>query len=354
MLTQRFRPAGAMSCLAVLCLALAAKPAGADEGPLTDINYRLGDGLQIPGTGISLGGYATGSFDLPQDAPARLAVDNLSLFVWWDGENRWKFFSELEYENALYTRPAGNVDLEQKNGYLSLERLYVDYALTDSTDIRAGKFLTPVGRWNVIHATPLVWTTSRPLATTLAFPTNMTGIMVTQTLSNVGNGIECSVYGAGTNDLHPNPALDPFSSAVGAHVTMPLQGASQFGFSYADFEQEKTQPERKQLVGVDYVWSRDRYEISAEAVYRASGIGGGHDEKGAYVQAVAPLSDKLYAVGRYETFRTVTEQAATQLLVTGLNYRVTPALVLKVEWIASRHNTIGTPDGFMSSIAVLF
>ncbi|HEX3123437.1 MAG TPA: hypothetical protein VHQ21_09065, partial [Rhodanobacteraceae bacterium] len=206
---------------------------------------------------------------------------------------------------------------------------------------------------NLIHATPLVWTTSRPLITTLVFPTNMTGAMLTQTLPNIGNGIEYSIYGSAGDELHPNPELDTFSSALGAHVNIPFLGGGQFGFSVADFEQDKTRFERKQLVGLDYSWSRNRYEISAEAVYRFSDQGSTRDEKGAFVQLVAPLTEKLYAVGRYETFRVAAERSPTQLLVTGLNYRITPSLVLKAEWISSKDNTIRAPDGLLCSIAIL-
>ncbi|HEY2396005.1 MAG TPA: hypothetical protein VGH81_08540 [Rudaea sp.] len=337
----------------LLCLVTATCEAAGDEATLSDINYRFGDGFQIPGTGINLGGYATASYENPPDAPQRLAIDNLSLFVWWEGDSRWKFFSELEFENALYSRSSDRTDVRQENGYLSLERLYVDYALTDTTDIRAGKFLTPIGHWNLVHATPLVWTTSRPMVTTLAFPTNMTGVMVTQTLPNIGNGIDYSIYGSGGNDLRPNPDLDTFSSAVGAHVDVPMVSGGQLGFSAADFEQSRTRPERKQLVGVDFEWSHDRYEISAEAVYRFSDQGSSQDEKGAFVQFVAPLSGKLFGVVRYETFRAAAEQGPTQLLLTGLNYRITHGLVLKAEWIGSRNNRIGAPDGLLCSIAIL-
>ncbi len=346
-------------CFTTLCLAATASPAHADEPPLNDdqpqaqTGYRLGDGFHVPGTGFTLGGYATGSYADPQHAPSRAAIDNASLFIWWEGDSRWKFFSELELENPLYTRSSDRGDIRQRDGYLSLERLYVDYALTDATEVRVGKFLTPIGRWNLIHATPLVWTTSRPLITTLVFPTNMTGVMLTQTLPNLGNGIDYSIYGSAGDELHPNPELDTFSSAIGAHVDIPLLGAGQIGFSVANFEQDKTRFERKQLVGLDYAWSRNRYEISAEAVYRFSDQGATRDEKGAFVQLVAPLTEKLYAVGRYETFRVAAERSATQLLVTGLNYRITPSLVLKAEWISSRNNDIHTPDGLLCSIAIL-
>ena len=331
-------------------LAVACLPAFADDGGAQDDGYRLGSGLQLGDTGFRLGGYATGTYERENDTSPRAALDNLSLFVWWEGDGRWKFFSELEYENLLFTRERR----PGHDGYLSLERAYLDYALTDNLDVRAGKFLTPIGRWNLIHATPLVWTTSRPLVTTLAFPTNMTGVMLNGTLPNLGNGVEYNVYGASSNDLHTNPSVDPLSSAFGAHVTWTVVPDLQIGISYADFEQEKTRPERKQLSGFDFLWTRNRFELSGEFVYRFSDQGSLRDEKGAYLQLVAPLSEKLYAVVRYETYRVARDDAPVQLRVAGLNYRITPALVLKAEWVASSHNSIHAPDGFLTSINVLF
>ena len=336
----------ALRCAAFLLLC--AVRAGAASAEAQD-GYTLGDGYQIPGTDWHLGGYATASVTDPQGEPARVAIDNLSMFLWWQGDGRWKFFSEFEYENPISNRS----DRLLSDDYFSWERAYLEYALSDTISIRGGKFLTPIGRWNLIHATPLVWTTSRPLVTTLPFPTNMTGLMVTTTIPSLANGMEVSLYGAGAGEIRPNPDIDPFSSALGTHVTLSLSGESQIGFSYVDFEQEKSRPERKQLVGVDGLWTHDRFELSAEAVYRSSNSGGALDERGAYVQLVAPLSERLYAVGRYETFKLSNDQQATEMWVTGLNFRVTPALVLKAEWVEARHNTSQAPDGFLASISVL-
>jgi len=337
--------------LATLALAIACTQAAAEDGAFSDINYRLGEGLQVADTGLSLGGYATASYTHLQHAPARAALDNLSLFVWWQGESRWKFFSELDYENVLAT-PVSDVDGE--NRYLALERLYVDYALTDTTTIRAGKFLTPIGRWNLIHATPLVWTTSRPLLTLETFPTNATGLMLNGTLPNVADGTEYSLYASKGSEIRPNPVLDPFREAIGMHVTFPALTDGQIGFSYASFEQDKTRDEKKQLIGFDYVWSRNRYAFSSEGVYRFSDNGSDWDEKGIFGQLVVPLSAKLYAVGRYELFRKALEPQTTRLWVAGLNYQFTPAIVLKAEWNGAIYNTIGAPEGFLSSLSILF
>lgn len=340
-----------MSLAFAICLACASfKVLAAEEAP-NETPYRLGDGMKVPGTDLTLGGYATGSFDHLNHAPSRAAIDNASLFVWWEGTGRWKFFSELDYENVLSTRASS---IKSEDRYLALERFYFDYSLTNSTSVRMGKFLTPIGRWNLVHATPLVWTSSRPLVTTQTFPTNMTGLMVSGTVPYAGDGIEYALYGAGGSDIHPNPDQDTFNEALGGHLTLPLSATSQLGFSLATFEQQEVSNEKKQLAGIDFVWSHNRYEVSAEGVYRFSDKGGERDEKGAFVQIVAPLTEKLYAVGRFETYRRAQEISETQRWVAGFNYRYTPAVVLKAEWVESRHNTIDAPDGFMSSISILF
>jgi hypothetical protein len=343
--------AAAVRWLVPLCLALAGLQARADDNLFSDVDYRLGQGLRVADTGFSLGGYATASYEDSPHAPARAALDNLSLFVWWQGEGRWKFFSEFDFENIVASNSSGQ---NGEDDYLALERLYLDYDVTDTATIRAGKFLTPIGRWNLIHATPLVWTTSRPLTTTRPFPSNVTGLMLYGTLPTVANGLEYTLYASKGDEVRPNPTLDPFYEVIGAHATLPFSADGQIGFSFANFEQGNSPGEKKNLLGMDFVWSRNRYEFSAEGVYRFSENGRLWDEKGIFGQLVVPLADKTYAVGRYEYFHPALETDATQLFVIGLNYRYTPAVVLKAEWVGSKNNHIDAPEGFLSSINILF
>lgn len=340
-----------VSGLMILGLLFGVQLARAEDELPSIGNYRLGEGLRIADTGFTLGGYATMTNEDLRHTPSRTALDNTSLFVWWEGEGRWKFFSEIDYENILSTRSATQ---PADKRYLALERLYFDYAYNDNTNVRVGKFLTPIGRWNLIHATPLVWTTSRPLITTVSFPGNVTGLMANGSLPRLGNGVEYSIYGSAGGEIRPNPTLDPFNEVIGAHVSLPLSEDGQLGFSYAAFEQKKTLGEQKQLAGVDFVWSRHRYEISGEGIYRFSDNGSTWDEKGAFLQLVVPLSERLYAVGRYEVFRKSREIVSTRLWVAGLNYRISRALVLKAEWVGSKDNQIDAPEGFMSSLSILF
>lgn len=324
----------------------AAEAAESSEGS----SYQLGQGYQLGQTGLTIGGYSTLSYEKPRSQTGRLALDDASLFIWWEGDGRWKFFSELDYENALASRKISG----ERGAYVALERLYFDYTVNDATTVRLGKFLTPIGRWNLVHATPLTWTTSRPLVTKNVFPTNATGVMLNGTLATVGAGLEYSLYHSNGHEIRANPAVDPFYEATGVHLSYPVSANGQLGLSYARFEQNSAQEEKKRLWGLDYHWAYRRYEVSAEAVSRASNSGSSFEERGAFVQGVAPLSDKLYAVGRYESFRQALQPKSLHQWTLGLTYRMTPALVFKAEWSGTKDNRIGAPEGFMSSVSVLF
>lgn len=336
-------------------LLLAALPGFADDGQpdastIRLGNYELGRGLPLGDSGVTVGGYATARYDDVRGRDSRLTADHLSLMLWWEGSGRFKFFSEADLEEGFATRRAG-ADEER---FLALERFYLDYAFSDSVNIRLGKYLTPIGRWNQIHADPLVWTTSRPMVTQAVFPLTATGGMVQGTLSLGGREMDYAVFLSAGTELRRKPAEDPFSEARGVHLNLPVSDALQVGLSVADFEQESTRGQRKRLAGVDFMWSRQRWEITGEGIYRRSSEGATQAEKGGFVQIVAPLGGRLYAVARVEALRLAATDKTSRNWVAGLNYRYNRALSLKAEVVGGSHLQEGTPEGFLASLSVLF
>lgn len=342
-----------------LALASSAPLRAQDSASVQDVGfdpmaqrYQLGQGLRLGDSGFALGGYATASAAEHSEPDANLRLQSLSGFLWWDNGGRWHAFSELEAEDVL---DADEDTLTTRNAELELERLYVDYTASDLIKFRAGKFLTPVGRWNLIHASPLVWTTSRPLITEKTFPTNASGMMVYGTLPWTDEGVEYSVYYSPGEELARDPDIDTFREAFGAHLSFAPLPHVHAGLSYVNFEQRHTPDEHRNLYGVDAIWAWRRFEVSGEFHYR---VNDGYDyqsnERGLYVQAVAPLSERLYAVARYETFRRSDAERDLNVYLGGLNYKLRPALVFKAEYSRATDNDLDLRDGFMASIAVLF
>ena len=331
-------------------LALPGIASAQDPGQATD--YRPGLGWQVPDTHLTVGGYFNAALERATGSGTELALDDLSLFLRWEGEGKFRMFSEISLENPLAFRPGDG--LTSRHTYVALERLYFDYLYSDQINLRAGKFLTPIGRWNSVHAGPLVWTTSRPLITEQSFPTNVTGVMVFGSWPILGKSVDYSVYGTVGEEWRPDPKLDPFERAYGLHVNVPVWARADIGLSYASFEQRSSSSEARHLLGVDYLWSRNRYEFGAEAVYRFSEDGSDFDEKGLSLQGVAPLSDRLYGVVRYEFYDQAGPAPALNLGLLGLTFKATPALVFKVEWRQASHSQELVASGLMASISALF
>lgn len=327
--------------------------------------YQLGQGLQFPQYDLSVGGYVSVLYSNLTEQNWKFTNRDLSLFLTKRFSSRWQLFSEVEIGNAvdLTEHTVSNDEAE-----LDLERLYLDYRSTPALSVRIGKFLTPVGRWNQIHADPLVWTVSRPVTTTAPFARHATGAMVYGTLSLGGHDLDYNLYVDDSAQLDPTqqdetPFEDngttvalknAFRRAAGARAVYHLLNDTlAVGMSYLRMDLSDID-ERKALYGVDVLWSMRRTEFSGEWVYRDSLGGSETDERGGFVQAVLPVTQHLYFIGRHERYKTVILADAANVTSLGLTYRPHVAVAFKLEFRSGSGNDLIAPDGWLGSLSVLF
>ena len=165
-------------------------------------------------------------------------MSTLSTLIAWDLWSRVRFLAELELEDIVIAEKGRR--LRSRGDPFEVERMYADFFASDALVLRVGKFLTPVGRWNEIHADPLVWTTSRPTITFRPFSEDTTGLMLHGTLTPFGHDLAYMVYGAFPEDLDPDEAegASEFEEGLGLHVRYHL-GSVEIGASYANFVREE-------------------------------------------------------------------------------------------------------------------
>ena len=348
--------------LLILCLGrlLFAESLAADSAIVTDRNrpqYHWGRGLTLPSLDLTVGGYASISYKHFETEPDRVTIDDLSLFLTWTPHARLRFFSELEFEETVI---AG--EPRERHHFFSVERLYVDFLANQHITLRFGKSLTPVGRWNLIHAAPLVWTTSRPLVTEpIIFPLHTTGLMARANFFFNQQDLDFYLYADDSNDLDPKKEPISLENGFGGRVTYQPSGGLQIGASYLNFKERARviSGPRNHLFGLDLFWTKNQFEIQSEMVYRLAD-GGRGDQKGLYLQGVAPLGYRLFAIGRYEYFDGSAPAAdglistSTNLGIAALAWRPYAPLVIKAEYRFGSKNRIIAPSGFFTSIAVLF
>jgi len=105
-------------------------------------------------------------------------------FIYADITEHLKFASELEIEHGI----RGNTG----NNEISLEFAHIDYLVHELVNVRAGIVLIPLGKFNLLHDSPLNDLTDRPIVSRLVIPS---------TMSETGAGLYGTFYPGRTGKI---------------------------------------------------------------------------------------------------------------------------------------------------------
>lgn len=297
---------------------------------------------------LKLGGYSSAGINVHPGGKTDGGLNEVSLILSWEDNRRFRFFSELELERPL-TFNEHDITVG-RDLYFDLERLYVDYNLSEKLNLRAGRFLTPAGVWNLVHAAPLVWTSSRPLATSRLFPVSTNGLMFYGALPLANDAFEYSFFVEGLKDQSLDKGEISYKDTKGARFT--LSGKVNWGLSLLEFREDMPSSTRFRMLGLDFLVQHEGWEFSGEAFqrYTNSYSDGG---SGAYLQGVAPLGNQWFAVARVENFNRPAEGSSERWLL-GTAWRMSANRVLKIEYIGGDEERLESPKGLLASFAILF
>ena len=138
-------------------------------GGYADIQYRSHRKGALEGYGNG----TTNGFDQQRFVP----------FIYADITEHVKFASELEIEHGVRGADVNEV---------SLEFAHIDYLINEPVNIRAGIVLIPIGKFNLLHDSPLNDLTDRPLVSQFVIPS---------TMSETGAGFYGTFYPGRTSKL---------------------------------------------------------------------------------------------------------------------------------------------------------
>jgi hypothetical protein len=286
---------------------------------------------------------------------ARLDLSHLSGIVWWEPAPAWKVLGEVDLQDVVQVPGhAEGDDGPDSAPYAALDRLYVDYRASDALTIRAGKFLTPIGRWNQEHSDPQVWTVLRPLISISAFPTNATGVMLSGSAPVVRQWFDFQLWASHGNDWRATPGSPRFDRALGGRVATALNPDLQVGVSLAKYVEDDFRATEFGLAGVDASWTFHRFEFSGEAISRHAAHAAQANEHGWFAQAVAPVAERWWAVARVEAYRRAIEGAASRTALLGVVYRSGRHWVFKAEWARATGQADGLPSGLLTSVTLVY
>src|SRR3989454_1278793 len=139
-------------------------------GGYMDLQYRLFNSSKSTGIGQPSTGNGSSSFDQQRFVP----------FFYSDITDRLKVAAELEIEHGVRSKSNEGSGIE-----VSLEFATIDYLVHEKLNFRAGIILLPVGKFNLLHDSPLNDFSVRPLVATALIPS---------TLSETGAGFYGTFY----------------------------------------------------------------------------------------------------------------------------------------------------------------
>ncbi len=141
-------------------------------GGYMDLQYRLFNSSKSTGIGQPGTGAGSSSFDQQRFVP----------FFYSDITDRLKVAAELEIEHGIRSKSA---QADSGGIEVSLEFATIDYLINEKLNFRAGIILLPVGKFNLLHDSPLNDLSDRPLVATAIIPS---------TLSETGAGFYGTFY----------------------------------------------------------------------------------------------------------------------------------------------------------------
>jgi hypothetical protein len=211
-------------------------------GPITDIRVERKGEESIPlgfgstGSGkliyakpflsapkATVGGYA----DVMYNNLSRQNLDNPSRhsfgqqrmvpFIYADITDHIKFATEIEIERGGNNAPISGTSGGGPDGSMQIEFAQIDYLVTEAINIRAGILLMPVGKFNLLHDSPLNDLVDRPMVSRIVIPS---------TWFEAGAGIYGTLYPTSLSKLdYEIYAVNGMSQTAGAITDAGVRSA---------------------------------------------------------------------------------------------------------------------------------
>lgn len=309
----------------------------------TDLRTELDNRMKISG-------YADVEYVMTDKKDPGFRMHHLSLFFQKKISEKWRFFSEIEYEDGPKfdneegetvvvdtqggTGSTAVADFGAAEGKIFVEAVNLDYLWRPEAIVRVGRFFTPAGIWSIDHYPPFVVTQERPAHIRKIFPQTVDGAMVYGTVGIGKHYLNYDAYignGEGNNgheDHNENKAMGLKFSAV-----LAVPGFSHFELGstlYTDSKDSKNNDSEKTAVGGHAKLVYNEFVLQSEAAYAKYASPTGLTTKGYYAQF--SYNPNLWTIGaRYDFYDDQNKDKERVTNSIFANYHALNNLVLKVE-----------------------
>lgn len=267
-------------------------------------------------------------------------LHHMSLFFEKRVTDDWKFFSEIEYEDAPfveygYTDDDTDSSCDGCYGKIFLEAANFTYSYDPVASFRAGRFFTPAGIWSIDHYPSFTPTQLRPEHVRRIFPQVVDGMGMFGTIAMGNTFLNYDVY-LGNGEGNSGKEDSNSDKATGAKVSLLLPFLKYFEIGASAYNDTKTVTagdEDKTAVGAHLKLKFSDFTFQAE--YATADIdlatGGSYSRTGYYAQLLYDIG--LWTFGVRNDFYDENDSSDLDITFNSvfINYHVNQAVVLKLE-----------------------
>ncbi len=340
--------------------ALSHAPAAAQETSPRPQGIYAKPYLTGAGGGVAVGGYLDMELEIPENGTATFDQHRFVPFITGYVSDRVTVSAELEFEHGGQVEGGGGGD-----GEIKIEYAVMDYRFSDGLNFRGGVLLSPLGRFNVLHDSPLNDLTARPVVARQLMPSTLSesgmGFFGSFAAGEEGaldyefyfvNGFNADVIdgsdrlrvrngrGSKKQDNNDNKAV------VGRLGYSPVLGTT-FGVSAHSGAYDAAGDHRLTIAAFDAKTTRGAFELQGEAAMVSADIdrtalpNTAESQRGAYVQAnwhilhdqLLPGSVvTLVARGDWIDYDTDRDGDAEEGFTFGANFRPTEETVFRADY----------------------
>ena len=284
-------------------------------------------------------------------------LHHMSLFFEKRLTDEWKFFSEIEYEDAPfleyeYTDSGTESACEGCYGKIYLEAANFTYSWQPIANFRAGRFFTPAGIWSVDHYPSFVPTQLRPEHIRRIFPQVVDGVAAFGTLAMGNSFVNYDVY-LGNGEGNSGSADNNGEKATGAKVALILPFLRYFeigGSTYSDTQTDTTSGLDTEKTAIGAHMKVKFANLTFQTEYATADIkpegSSSYERSGYYAQLLYDISKWTFGLRHdvYDANDSDDEEKTFNSVF--FNYHVNEAIVLKLE-----HHQDSTIEDYNHTIA---
>lgn len=298
---------------------------------------------------VKISGYADTEYIITDEESENdgFRLHHFSLFFTADVHRQWRFFSEVEFEDAPFIEAKRTSDDPKVvQGEFFVEQLFIEYHPSLNWNLRFGRLLTPIGIWNIFHYPPYVPTQRWPLMVRRLFPETSDGVQFRYSRELFGYRLDSHFYLAnGTGN--PGGLDRNENKAVGLRLNYSLDLFNGFDIGASYYRDKDNSDVTRNTFAAHMLLNYSNLEMQAEFADRNNSPRGspGFNDRSFYVQLLYDIG-RWTVAGRYDWLDeddTLPDNEHTRYTA-ALNYHFAYNVVTKAEYNRNEFNDPAKSD----------